>query len=96
MMTITFPDGEILDDLEMNGNNFVTSKALDEKFFENNLDGVVIDGVTHDRMVLDAVQTIDGKCYFIIRDMTENEIFQADVMGKIEYLSMMTDVEIVR
>ena len=42
MYNIKLADGTILDDLELNGNNFISDTIIDESIFENNLDKVSI------------------------------------------------------
>lgn len=41
MYSVKLNDGTILDNLELNGNNFIP-EALDKTIFENNLDKVII------------------------------------------------------
>lgn len=42
MYSIKLTDGTILDDLELNGNNFISDTTIEESIFENNLDTISI------------------------------------------------------
>ena len=42
MYSIKLTDGTILDDLELNGNNFISDTTIEESIFENNLDAISI------------------------------------------------------
>lgn len=42
MYSVKLKDGTILDDLELNGNNFISDTTINESLFENNLDKISI------------------------------------------------------
>lgn len=102
MYRITLSDGSTIDNLTMNGNNFVSATELTESDFEGKLSPVIItdhDGNEEYHEHMELVQVVnadytDGKWYFVLRDLTEQELWQAKVMGDITYLSMMTDIEL--
>lgn len=77
MYTITLDDGTKLDNLELNGNNFITEGIIDDSVFANNLATVVItDGAktySCTDMVLVSNRVDDGKTWFILREKTEQE-----------------------
>ena len=96
--TITLSDGSKLANLEMNGNNFISKSLVTEATFEDNLTNVLIsDGTTeveHTHMELVQIQEIDDKYYFVLRDLTETELEHIKDRADIEYIAMMTDVEL--
>jgi hypothetical protein len=96
---IALSNGNEIDNLTMNGNNFVSEEEIDESIFEDGLEEVHItsDGgvdEVHENMVLVQVQQLYGAYYFILRDRTQYEIDQAKTRSDIEYIAMMTDVDI--
>lgn len=96
--TITLADGTEISDLHLSGNNFVSETPILKGVFDYNLSPVkIFDGsVTevHDYMELNAFQVIDGKYYFVLLDLTEQEIWQRKVDADVLYLSMMTGTEL--
>lgn len=103
MYQIKLSDDTIITDLGMNGNNFVSATELTEADFEGKLSPVTITDLetgqseVHEHMEL--VQIVnttytEGNWYFVLRDLTEEELWRAYVMGNIDYLAMMSDVEL--
>ncbi len=83
---ITLADGTVLDNLDLNGNNFIsTKKVTAEQLTDENLAGVKIDnGETeeeHEHMALVQVQKIGAKYWFILRDKSLDEL-EKDVLVK--------------
>jgi len=77
MYTIKLNNGTVLDNLELNGNNFISDEIILDDVFENNLKKVEIsDGkstqIYHD-MVLVANRVIDGKSWFILAEKTPEQ-----------------------
>lgn len=100
MYKVKLANGTVLKNLSMNGNNFVSTAELTEDVFDGNLSPVIIvdpDGnsVTHPHMDLVQVDSPEpGKWYFILRDLTEDELWRAKVEGNVTYIAMMTDIEL--
>ena len=95
---ITLHDGTVIDNLSLNGNNFVSNTEIDPHLFEDNLCGVVInDGENDDRhenMAFVGSSTVNGKFYFILRDMSEEELARIQFRSDLEYLAMMCEVDL--
>jgi len=95
---ITLADGTVIDNLTMNGNNFISDEALEASIFEANCCPVTInDGTSdevHENMELVQVTSVDRKAWFVLRDISEKELEQAKIKSDIEYLAMMCDVEL--
>lgn len=95
---ITLADGTKIENLVLNGNNFVSEKEIIAEMFDNNLSPVVIsDGEadeTHDNMALVQITQLQGKYLFILRDVSEDELNEVKTRADIEYIAMMADIEL--
>lgn len=95
---ITLADGTVIDNLTLNGNNYISAAPIDEAMFESNCSPVVInDGTTdevHDHMALVQVTVVDRKYWFVLRDINAKELEQEKIKSDIAYLAMMCDVEL--
>lgn len=96
--TITFSDGSRLTDLHVNGNNFVSDFEVTEQMFKGKMSHIEIyDGeVNHefDDVELLQIMPYDGKWYFVIREIPKEQLEKMQMQANIEYLAMMTDVEL--
>lgn len=101
---ITLSDGTVLDKLGLNGNNFVSDTEVTPATFQGKLSTVTIEGPqeedsanlvgTHTNMQFVQVMPIDGKFYFILRDLSPREIRETKIDGDLAYIAMMTDVDL--
>ena len=77
MYKITLNDGTTLENLELNGNNFISEKVIDDSVFTNNLDTVTIRNgettVTYTDMKLLSNRVDGGKSWFVLGEKTEQE-----------------------
>lgn len=77
MYTITLHDGTKLENLELNGNNFIAKGVIEDSVFTDNLATVVItDGTTTDNytdMALVINRVENGRSWFVLREKTEQE-----------------------
>ena len=77
MYKITLHDGTVLDDLELNGNNFISEKVIDDSVFSDNLGTVTISNgettETYTDMKLLSNRVDDGKSWFVLGEKTEQE-----------------------
>ena len=94
--TITLADDTKIENLSLNGNNFITTEAIDESLFEDNLSPVVInDGendTVHENMELVQIHQYDDEYWFILRDISEEELAQIKMQADIAYVAMMAGV----
>ena len=78
MYKIQLADGTILDNLELNGNNFIPESAINKTIFENNLEKVIItdsDGNKEERFNQKVQYAKIGDAEtFILLDKTKDEI----------------------
>ena len=87
MYTIKLYDGTVLDNLILNGNNFISDKIIPDDIFTDNLNEVEIsDGENtqiYQDMALVANRVIDGKSWFILAEKTpeqkEKEEFENNI-----------------
>lgn len=74
MYTITLNDGSKIENLTLNGNNFVSDKMIDDSVFADNLNHVEIsDGTNttaYDDMFLASNRVDGGKSWFVLVEKT--------------------------
>ena len=97
MVKLILADGTELKGFKQNGNNYVSKTEVDVSVFEDNLSTLtIVDGdtqmVMHNAELIQQVQYADG-WYLCFREKTEQEMRYAELMGKFEYLAMMTGVD---
>ena len=96
--TITLEDGTKIENLRLNGNNFISQEQIDPEIFDGNLGKVMInDGENdevHENMGLVQVTQMGKEYWFVLRDIPESEIANAKLRSDLDYLAMMTAVEI--
>lgn len=98
--TIVLADGTEITDLTLNGNNFVSQTEITEDIFEGNMAPVIIKHgdveEVHIYMDLVQIQTYGESMpgwYFILRDVTPDELERGKVRSDIDYLYMMTGID---
>lgn len=95
---VTLADGMVIDNLRLNGNNYISEKELSADMFLGNLGTVTInDGekdVVYENMTLVQLAKYDDEYWFILRTMTKKELQEIKNRSDIDYIAMMTDVEL--
>lgn len=95
---IILADGTELSDLELNGNNFVSTVPITEDIFENNLSPVTIyengAATIHYNMELIQISQLNGKYLFILRDISEKEMADIKLRADVDFIAMMSDIEL--
>lgn len=100
---ITLADGTKLENLSLNGNNFVSETIITEDDFKGKLLKVKIEGKTedgqeiaeeHEHMELVQIAHYEDGYYFVLRDITEAELEKMKMKSDIEYLAMMSDIDL--
>ena len=93
--SITLGDGKTIEDLTMNGNNFVSQSELSEDDFTDltEVTVTVSDGSeqTYGEMELVQVAHYSDGWYFILRELTQEEISRKENEAQTYYTAMMTD-----
>ena len=74
---ITLHDGTVLENLELNGNNYIAEGVIEDSVFTDNLATVTItDGTateTYEDMVLLSNRVDGGRSWFILGEKTEQQ-----------------------
>lgn len=77
MYKITLNDGTVLENLELNGNNYISEQVIEDSVFTGNLDTVTIsDGETTETftdMKLMSNRVDGGKSWFVLGEKTAQE-----------------------
>lgn len=96
--TITLADGTEIGNLRLNGNNYVSDEVIDSSVFNDNCSPVVInDGIReelHNYMELVQLTEVNGEYWFVLRDISTEELAQIKIRSDIEYLAMMAGIEL--
>lgn len=96
--TITLKDGTQIENLRMNGNNFISQEQINPEIFDGNLEKVTInDGENdevHENMGFVQVTQMGDEYWFVLRDIPASEIANEKLRSDLDYLAMMADVEI--
>lgn len=95
---ITLSDGTVIDNLKMNGNNFVSSTAIEKSMFDGNLLSVIINDGERDeiRSNVELVQItkMGTEYWFVLRDIPKTELALIKMQSDIEYVAMMSEIEL--
>lgn len=95
---ITLTDGTVINDLKLNGNNFISSTEIEESIFDGNLLTVTInDGEKdelHTNMKLVQISKVESEYWFVLRDIPETELAFIKMQSDIEYVAMMSEIEL--
>lgn len=95
--TIELKDGTTFTNLMLNGNNYLSETPFDEtKLTIGNFHDIKINNIPYTNMIARNYwhDTIDGLYHLIIDNLTPLELLQEEMEAKLDYLSMMTDVEL--
>lgn len=97
---ITLADGTQLKDLKLSGNNYISKMKITEEDFEGKLSKVIIENETQktteefEHMELVQIVHYENGYYFILRELSADELDKIKTKADIEYLAMMTDVDL--
>lgn len=108
MFKITLADGTELRDINLNITTLVSYTPIDPSIFENNLAPVTFEwegemtspeipffvGEHRAMKFTNVGQIVEGEYWFVLSDVPEEELKYAQIRANIDYLAMMTDVEL--
>lgn len=99
---ITLSDGTVINNLSLNGNNFVSKTPLWAVDFEGKLSHVTIAGPDdgdvrvgeHGPMMLaeNRVQVWPDGYYFVLLDIPESKLKEIEIDSRLDYIEMMGDL----
>ena len=96
--TVTLADGTAMEGLALNGNNFISTRKLTDADFAGKLEHVTItDGeATTELTNVELVQCMQygTEYWFVLREMTAEELTAAKVQASIDYIAMMADIDL--
>lgn len=99
IFSIELSNGTKIEKLELNGNNFISDTEITAEMFEGGLLEVRISGdkgtvytINHAKLI--QIMELDGKWWFILAEMSAEELMFEKISSNIDYIAMMTDVEI--
>ena len=97
--TITLADGTVLDNLKLNGDNFISNTAINADIFNENCSPVIIsDGVnseTHNNMeFVQVTEQEPGKYWFVLRELSASELARIKMQSDIDYVAMIAGIEL--
>ena len=98
MVKIILSDGTTINNLTKNGDNFISQQSISQEVFEFNLSPVTIidDDISevHDHMRLVQLIQHNNEYWFILEDMTDQQLLDEKLRADIDYIAMMTDIDI--
>ena len=99
-MKITLQDGTVLENLKLNGNNFISDTIIESSIFQDNLGNVQIeyeDGNIAEYRFMKLVQNIevDGKSWFILAEQSENDLLKARLKVTEDALTFLMDMQMM-
>ncbi len=95
LYTITLYDGTVIENLTLNGNNFISQTDVGEDVLSlANLSHININGIEYADMVLRNYWEGSDGWHIVISEATAQEKFEATVNAKIDYIAMMEDIDL--
>ncbi len=100
MYTIKLANGTVLENLELNGNNYISDTILEDSVFEGGLSEVVITNdkghsMTYKDVILVHNEVEDNKSWFVIRPKTKQEKVLESINNAINSSdSNITDIQL--
>ena len=99
---ITLSDGTQFKNLRLNGNNFVSEKEITKDDFKGKLSKVTIEGIEngqevvkeYERMELVQIVHYEDGYHFVLRGLSQDELFKIQTQANLEYLAMMSDIDL--
>ena len=96
--TITLSDGTVINNLSLNGNNFISKTSVTKEMFTDNCSPVTINDETmdevHENMDIVQVSEVNGEYWFVLRDISSEELARIKMQSDIEYVAMMSGIEL--
>lgn len=95
MINIELSDGSVIQDLEVNGNCLISENNIkNELLTDDMLSEIVIDGVTYKNITLVRKWVQDDKTWLAFRQKTEDEIWKEQCKSNLDYIAMMSNVDL--
>lgn len=107
--TLTLSDGSKLENLQLNGNNFLSETEVTPATFAGKLSEVRITASStpteplpypetmHDAelvQITPASEPPDGRWWFILREIPADDLFKAKIRAQLDFLALSTDINL--
>lgn len=93
-VSLTLADGTVLADLKVNGDNFISETDIIDKLTPANLVKIAIDGGELGAMKLAGYREYPDGYHFVLIEKKQSELEIERLSAKLEYVAIMTDVEV--
>lgn len=94
---ITLSDGTKLENLRLNGNNFISEAEITEDDFRGKLSKVTVEGKDfkqeYNNMELVQIAHYEDGYYFVLREIPQEELDKLKMQSDIEYIAMMSNID---
>ena len=88
-------DGSVIQELEVNGNCLISENNIkNELLTDDMLSEIVIDGVTYKNVTLVRKWVQDNKVWLAFRQKSEDEIWKKQCKSNLDYIAMMSNVDL--
>ena len=95
---LVLSNGRTIDNLRMNGNNFVSDSVVTADMFMGGLSPVMLycDGIVEEHSNMDLVQItkMGNEYWFVLRDISQKELDEIRIRADVDFIAMMTDIEL--
>jgi hypothetical protein len=96
--TVTLDDGTAIGGLTLSGNNFISDAELTPEMFDGKLSKITAtDGdstLEWNNAELVQITHPDSRWWFVLRELSPEELFRATTKAKLDYLALVTDTDL--
>ena len=94
-MKMTLTDGTVINNLELNGTNYVSQEEIDENIFEGNLKEVIVEDGESEYVLrnceLEYVRQYGDEWWFVLRELSDAEVKAMATDAQVLYTALVTD-----
>lgn len=95
MINIELSDGSVIQNIEINGNCLISENNIkNELLTDDMLNEIVINGVTYKNVTLVRKWVQDNKVWLALRQKSEDEIWKEQCKSNLDYIAMMSNVDL--
>lgn len=96
--TVTLDDGTAIGGLTLSGNNFISDTELTPEMFDGKLSKITAtDGdstLEWNNAELVQITHPDSRWWFVLRELSPEELFRVTTKAKLDYLALVTDTDL--
>ena len=96
--TVTLDDGTAIGGLTLSGNNFISDTELTPEMLDGKLSKITAtDGdstLEWNNAELVQITHPDSRWWFVLRELSPEELFRATTKAKLDYLALVTDTDL--